>query len=127
MPRNRLKFIDGEEMFRVWTGYGKAGSLRLLREYCKSKGIRNPNTGHPPTIMACYNAMWRWAIRNLDLSRPLYAEYVLLFGDYLSDDEWNTTIESRAHALLTLAGYTRFIKKHPELESLYAKRYSVSG
>lgn len=120
--RNKIKFLHDKELFVHWTGLGKAGSLKLLVIYSVKEGWLNPKTGRPPTTMACWNAMWRWAIRNMAEARPFYAQYVLDFGDYLTDDEWMEVINDRAKQLLTPAGYRKFLVKHPEVVKYNEKR-----
>lgn len=124
--RNKIKFLHDREIWVHWTGLGKVGSLRLLVEYSKKQGWFNPKTGKPPTPMACWNAMWRWAIRNPVEARPMYADYVKDFGDYLTDDEWNEVLNDRARTLLTTAAYRKFLIKNPEVVA-YNEKHRTSG
>lgn len=114
--RNKLKFLDGEELFRHYISLGRAGSYRQVENYCKSRKIKNPKTGKPPTRMGIWCSMWRWVLRNPDPARKLYASYVLeLDGDILDDEEWYSLLESRAHELLTDAGYKTYLRTYPKV------------
>lgn len=121
---NKLRFLDGEKLFKKWTDMGKAGSLRLLIKYAESQGWKNPNTGRPPSNMAVWNSMWRWAVKNEELAKPLYKDYALQFGIFLSDDDWWELMEYRARKLLPPGGYRKYMNKHPEIKDWYEKNRS---
>jgi hypothetical protein len=120
--RNKLKFLHGEELFKHYMFLGRAGSVRHLQTYAMEKGWSNPNTGKEPTAMGVWCSMWRWVLHNPEKARPMYSEYVLQFGENLTDSEWNSLLESRAHELLTPAGYRKFLHDHPELKKYADQR-----
>lgn len=114
--RNKVKFLDGETVFRKYVEFGKAGSYTMLQKYSTVAGWVHPITKRPPTKMGLWATMWRWALRNPDIARKLYAQYVLeLNGDYLGDEEWFSLLEARAKQLLTPPGYRKYMLKHPEV------------
>lgn len=122
--RNKVKFLDGEAIFRKYVEMGKAGSFNHLVRWTIAQGIINPVRGKPPSKMALWNAMWRWALHNPEVAKPLYSDYCLQFGDYLSDSEWKELMEWRAFQLLPYSGYRKYLKKHPELVEYANKRSS---
>lgn len=116
--RNKISYIgDGEPLFRKWVSWGKAGTVQMVADWAKNEcGLKNPKTGRGPSAMGIWAKMWRWALRNPELSRPLYADYVLeLDGDQLTDDEWYSLLHERARVLLTRAGYKKYMVKYPDV------------
>lgn len=114
--RNKVKFLDGETVFKKYVEFGSAGSYNMLQKYSVVAGWVHPITKKPPTKMGLWATMWRWALRYPDNARKLYAQYVLeLSGDYLNDEEWYSVLEARAKQLLTVAGYKKYMKANPEV------------
>ena len=114
MIRERYKFLDGETLFRqFYVIMGTAGSVLKLVEWCRTEGHINPRTGKAPTPMGVYQSMWRWAVKNPSLARPMFAEYIKSLGKFLSSDMWYETLNIRARAYLTYRGYEKFLSKNP--------------
>lgn len=121
--RNKLSYLgDGEAIFKKWISWGKAGNVKMLSIWAgEEMGWKNPNTGRNPSGMGVWSRMWRWALRNPEKARPLYADYVLQFGELLDDEDWFSLLHERARVLLTHAGYKRYLAKYPNV-ALYSNR-----
>ena len=100
MILNKLKFMDGEALFKRYIEMGKGGSIAKLARFAQQQGWNNPKTGKMPTRVGVWCSMWRWALRNPQEARKIYDQYVLEFGQNLTDEMWYSLLEARAQKLL---------------------------
>lgn len=108
VPFYESKFLDGEMIFKRYAYLGRAASFSILRKWLIGQGVRNPVTNQPPCRMAIWNSMWRWALANPDVAKKYYDEYLVQFGEYMSDSEWTEFLKSRARNLYSPSRYERY-------------------
>ena len=126
MPKShRRKLLPEEFLFKYfYEKMGKGGSLGKLSTYLTTLTAHpetgepfygyNPDTNLPYSSEAIRQAMWRWAVKNLDEARDIYAKFLLEgYGDILEDDEWIQVVNSQAKSCLK-STYPRFLREHPE-------------
>ena len=112
--RIKRKFLDEELLFkRMYVTMGAAGSLGKLQNWYTGEFGVNPNTGKPFSREALFQAMWRWALDNLEEARNIYMVYVSYYGESLSKGIWKQTVSSRAIHCLH-GGAKKFFAKNPE-------------
>lgn len=84
---------------------GDARSLTKLNKWAEANGIRNPVTGKPPSKVACYKAMWRWASlkENQRKAYEIAKEALAHHGEL----EWDEFIEHIAYRCKDAFQYPR--------------------
>lgn len=106
MGQKKLKFLDGEECWRLWS---ELGSITKVVYHLVDKGVRNTLTGDAPTRMGVWNAAWRWAIHNSAEAKPMMAASYQRLGEELTDEEWQEMIIRKAQTVLTHSAFKKFI------------------
>ena len=106
MGQKKLKFLDGEECFMLWF---ELGSITKVVYNLSDKGVHNTLTGEPPTRMGVWNAAWRWAIFNLEESRPIMEEAYRKLGKALTDEEWVEMVVRKARTVLNHSAFKKYI------------------
>ena len=127
MPKTfKRKFLPEEYLFRYYyEKMGKGGSLAKLSVHLSKLNTHpetgevwsgvNPNTGVPFSAQAIQQAMWRWAVTDLDTAKKIYLDYMINeFGEYVTDEQWAHIVNAQAKSCLK-SSYARFLRKHPEL------------
>lgn len=103
---NRKKqFLVGheEELFtHYYVTMGNARSYQKLVNYCLVQGWVNPLEHEPPTRMALWFALWRWALKSENFARAyeLYNKSLIDGGEFCSPDEWKSLLAERAQVCL---------------------------
>lgn len=97
-----LKEHDEELFIHYYVTMGGARSTVKLVDYCALQGWLNPITRKPPSRMAVWFGMWRWAIRpeNQERAYQLYNKAKLDDGEYCSREEWLSLLSERAKVCL---------------------------
>lgn len=106
MGQKKLKFLDGEECWRLWS---ELGSITKVVYYLVDKGVRNTLTGDAPTRMGVWNAAWRWAIHNPAEAQPMMTASLERLGETLTDEEWQEMVLKKAETVLTHSAFRRFL------------------
>lgn len=96
---NKKRFLNGELLFRhYFEQMGSAGSMMKLVNMCAAQGMKNPQTGKPPTRMGVWKAMWTWALlpENLKTSKDIFMRSMSTSGEFYSDAEWKELATTKA-------------------------------
>lgn len=96
---NRVVY-DGEKLFRYYCSLGRASSNKKLKEWAKTVGMVNPETGTASHTGPLYS-MWRWAIRNPEQAFPVYKEWANAYESELVANgievNWNLFLRELAN------------------------------
>jgi hypothetical protein len=107
--------LDGKKLFYLlYKEMGRGGTLDKVAEHMYNRGIYNTEIGKPYSTSAIFQSIWRWLLYNLDEAKPVYKNYILLFGEDFDEDLWKAIIAQRAEIYLTPAQARRFFVEHPE-------------
>ena len=109
------KYLDEEALFKQYYGgtWGKAATLKKLQGWWTNGHGINPNTGKPFSCEGMSQAMWRWALENLDEAKKIYEKFLLIYGYPLTDEHWKMTITKKAFVCMKGASW-KFYRDHPE-------------
>lgn len=99
------KLLDGKEMFILWA---EMGTTTKVAQHLAKKGIRNPRTGRPYTVMTVWNNAIKWVVHNPEEARP----YFIKEGAMFSDDDWHSyLIQKSSHVFYTKMKFIAWAKK----------------
>ncbi len=112
------EYLDGRECFDMWI---ETGSLARTVTRMIANGLRNPRNGNSPSRDGVGAAAWRFALTNLDYARAKTAQAWAVYGQVLSDEEWNDLILHAAKSNYTRTKFNRFLVTHPALKEWYEK------
>lgn len=109
----RKQFLAGheEELFvHYYQTMGTARSFGKLASWCVSKGWINRQTGKPPTRMAPWFSMWRWAIKteNQEKAYKIYDNSLVDYGEHITRSEWEEFLDNKARVCLRPVDYDRW-------------------
>jgi len=115
--KRRPKILDGEALFNhYFIDMGSGRSYNKLVKWAADKWGKNPENGKIWTTGAVWQAAWRFAFRNLEYAKKIYASMLLEQGMLLTDEEWNTTLARHAKITMTKNQFRRFMNNHPEVQ-----------
>ncbi len=109
------KWLDGRKLFQEYVEMGSAGSYSKLARWAVSQGMFNPKNGKVST-MGAYQAVWRWALNNMDEARDLWAKAYKNNGRYLSDEVWRAEIIEKARNYLSRPQYENWLRNNPQFK-----------
>ena len=107
------KYLNGEKLFRYyWEEMGNGRSCVKLAKWAGKQGLKNPNTGKPPSPMAVWFAMWRWALipENQKVAYDIYNKAQLDLGGFVSPEQWKEFIKDKASVCLDKKRYANYLK-----------------
>ena len=116
IPRTaKNNYLDGRDLFyRLYEKMGRGGSLNKLQWQLYNEGIFNTENGKPYSTSAIFQSIWRWMLNNLDEAKPIYKNYILMFGEDFDEDIWTKNVAQRVNSYFTKAQARKFFRDHPE-------------
>lgn len=115
LGRRPVKMLDGEMIFRhYYVEMGDGRSYGKLARWASEKWGKNPLTGKNYSPSAVWQSGWKWAFKNLDKARQIYAEVYLRYGETLTDDIWMKLVSQHAKTCMTRTQYKKFFARNPE-------------
>ena len=115
IPKHYKQGLDIKNIFLIYVSMGKGASYEKVAKRLEKDGIMNELTGRRYSNSAIWQAFWRYVIHNMDEAKPIYANYVLLFGDRLDDEDFLYLVSKHAKTLYKKWQYARVLDKYPQL------------
>lgn len=115
----RQKLLDGRMLFyHYYEEMGKGTSLNKMARWLYKQGIYNQDTGEEFSTSAIFQAIWRWALQNLEESEPVIKKWLLNnYGEVWSDEQWKHIITERVKRYLNKTQKRNFYDAHPEYKA----------
>lgn len=122
----RIKYLEGEELFRQYCEMGKEGSIKKLVKWCNEQGKISPKTGKGPLPATVHSSMWRWALKYPEIAKPLYAKLCSEHGEFLDDGTWNGILKHFAKTKYRGTKAVKYLNKYPDVANAIEARIDPS-